>query len=91
MLTADATLRDRYGLHPRAAMRITQVAAGHASTLTIERLDPPGAAISARAMIGLVSAGIRSGERVRITGDGPDEVAAVQALATLLEGGVCHP
>lgn len=91
MLTADATLRDRYGLHPRAAMRITQVASGHTASLTLERLDPPGQPISARAMIALVSAGIRTGERVRITGDGSDEAAAVQALVALLEGGVCHP
>lgn len=91
MLTAEATLRDRYGLHPRAALRITQTAGGFASSLTIERLDPPAAPISARAMIGLVSAGIRNGERVRVVGDGPDEAAAVQALASLLDGGVCHP
>lgn len=91
MITIDAVLRDRYGLHPRAAMRIQQTAAGFASTSTIQGLDGGTAAISAGSMIGLVSAGIRSGERIRITADGPDEADALEALRALCENGVCHP
>ena len=49
------------------------------------------ATISAGSMIGLVSAGIRSGERIRITADGPDEADALEALRALCENGVCHP
>jgi phosphotransferase system HPr (HPr) family protein len=91
MITVDATFRDRYGLHPRSAMRIQQTAAGFTAKLTIEGLDTGTAPIPASTMIGLVSAGIRNGERVRITADGPDETAAAEALRSLLEAGVCHP
>jgi phosphocarrier protein len=91
MTTVDCVFRDRYGLHPRSAMRIQQAAAGFSAALTIQGLDTGGAPLSASSMIGLVSAGIRAGERIRITGDGPDEAAAVEALRALCEGGVCHP
>lgn len=91
MTTVDATFRDRYGLHPRAALRIQQVAAGFVSAISIQGLDPGTAAISATSMIGLVSAGIRAGEPIRITADGTDEAAAAEAIRALCEAGVCHP
>ena len=91
MLTVDTVLRDRYGLHPRAAMRIQQTAAAFRSKVTLQGLDSATAPISAVTMIGLVSAGIRAGERVRLTADGEDEAEALAALRALLEAGICHP
>ena len=91
MTTADAVFRDRYGLHPRSAMRIQQTVAGFASKVTIQGLDSGTAPISAGSMIGLVSAGIRNGEKIRITAEGSDEAAALEAVRALCEAGVCHP
>lgn len=91
MATVDAVFRDRYGLHPRAAMRIQQLAGTFSAALTIEGLESSGGPLSASSMIGLVSAGIRAGERIRIAGRGSDEAAAVEALRALCEAGVCHP
>lgn len=91
MTSADAVFRDRYGLHPRSAMRIQQTVAAFASKVTIQGLDSGTAPISAVSMIGLVSAGIRSGEKIRIAADGPDEAAALEAVRALCEAGVCHP
>jgi len=91
MTTVDAVFRDRYGLHPRSAMRIQQAAAAFGSAITIQGLDSGTAAISASSMIALVSAGIRAGEKIRITADGADEAAAAEAIRALCEGGVCHP
>jgi phosphotransferase system HPr (HPr) family protein len=91
MTTVDAVFRDRYGLHPRAAMRIQQTAAGFGSAITIEGLDSSTAAVSASSMIGLVSAGIRAGERIRIVADGQDEAVAAEAMRALCDAGVCHP
>ena len=91
MTSVDAVFRDRYGLHPRSAMRIQQAVAAFASKVTIQGLDSGTAPVSAASMIGLVSAGIRSGEKIRIAADGPDEAAAVEAVRALCEAGVCHP
>lgn len=90
MTSREAVLTDRYGLHPRAALRIQQEAAKHETRVTIAPAGG-GAAIAASSMISLVSAGIRTGDRVVVSGDGGDAEAAVAAIAELIGGGVCHP
>jgi phosphotransferase system HPr (HPr) family protein len=90
MAMTEAWVRDRYGLHPRAALRIQQVARGFAARVTLERLDGGGQA-DAASLISLVSAGVGANERVRLTATGDGADAAVAALRDLLESGVCHP
>ncbi len=90
MTSREAVLRDRYGLHPRAAHRIQSETARFSSRVRLEPLDG-GSAVDARSMLALVSAGIRTGDRVRVTAEGTDADEAVAALAALLDGGVCHP
>lgn len=91
MTSADIVFRDRYGLHPRAAMRIQQTAAPFRSRVSIASLEGPGSELDARSMIALVSAGIRAGDRIRVTADGPDEADALRAVKELIGAGVCHP
>lgn len=91
MTSADVVFRDRYGLHPRAAMRIQQAAGGFNSRVTIAGASGSGSPVDARSMIALVSAGFRLGETVQLRADGEDEVEAVTALRGLIESGVCHP
>jgi phosphotransferase system HPr (HPr) family protein len=88
--SADVVFRDRYGLHPRAAMRIQQAAGGFHSRVTIAGMGGSGRPVDARSMIALVSAGIRLNETVRLSVDGDDEVEAMAALRGLIESGVCH-
>lgn len=91
MTSIDVVFRDRYGLHPRAAMRIQQGAAGFRSSVTIQGLASGGSAVGASSMISLVSAGVRNGETVRVAADGEDAPEAVAAIGRLIESGVCHP
>lgn len=91
MITGESVFRDRYGLHPRAAHRIISTVGAFAARVTLEDLDAGGAQVDARSMLGLVSAGIRTGDRVLVTADGADESAALAAVRTLLDAGVCHP
>jgi phosphotransferase system HPr (HPr) family protein len=91
MTSVDVVFRDRYGLHPRSAMRIQQTAGAFRSRITIAGMGGSGHPVDARSMIALVSAGIRLNETVRLSVDGEDEVEAVAALRGLIEGGVCHP
>ncbi|HET7726162.1 MAG TPA: HPr family phosphocarrier protein [Candidatus Limnocylindrales bacterium] len=90
MTSREAVLRDRYGLHPRAAHRIQSEAAGFQARIRLEPVDGQ-AAVDAGSMLGLVSSGIRTGDRVKVIADGTDEEEAVAAVAALLDGGVCHP
>jgi phosphotransferase system HPr (HPr) family protein len=90
MASVDVVFRDRYGLHPRSAMRIQQTVAGFKSKVTIESVESNGHPADASSMIALVSMGIRNGEKIRVTATGPDEDAALEALKVLIENGVCH-
>jgi phosphotransferase system HPr (HPr) family protein len=90
MATTEVVFKDRYGLHPRSAMRIQQAAGAFKSAISIEPVGG-GSAIDARSMLGLVSSGIRLGDRLRVSADGPDESEAVAAVAGLIGQGVCHP
>lgn len=91
MITRDVVFRDRYGLHPRAARRIQAALGSVDAQVSFEDLDGTGAPVDARSMLGLISSGIRLGGRVRISADGPGEVAAIAAIGDLLEAGVDHP
>lgn len=91
MASIDIVFRDRYGLHPRAAMRIQQATAAFQSKVTVKGPGGGGAPVDARSMISLVSAGIRHNDAIRVTAEGEDEAAALAALRDLIEGGVCHP
>jgi len=90
MSSTEVVFRDRYGLHPRAAMRIQTTAATYAAAIAIEPLDG-GSPIDARSMLALVSSGVRLGDRLRVTADGPDAPEALSAVADLIAAGVCHP
>lgn len=91
MTSVDVVFRDRYGLHPRAAMRIQQEAARFRSSVTVQGLASGAAPVNAASMIAMVSAAIRNGETVRVTADGDDEAEAAAALEALIAAGVCHP
>lgn len=91
MISREVVFRDRYGLHPRSARRIQESLNGLTADVSLTSLDGAGAPVDARAMLGLISSGIRAGDRVRVEADGPDEAAALKSLGDLLESGVCHP
>ena len=91
MSTREVTFRDRYGLHPRSARRIRESLNGLTADVSLTNRDGTGSAVDARGMLGLISSGIRAGDRVRLEANGPDEAAALKVLGDLLEAGVCHP
>ena len=91
VIARDVVFRDRYGLHPRAARRIQASLDGVAARVSLENLDGNATPIDARGMLALISSGIRSGDRIRITADGADEASAIKAVGDLLDAGVCHP
>lgn len=82
MTVARTTVvRDRYGLHPRAAMRNSQAAARFRAPVTLEDLTAGGDPADAQSLLALVGAAIRFGDWVRAVADGDDVEAAVEAIA----------
>jgi phosphotransferase system HPr (HPr) family protein len=91
VISRDVVFHDRYGLHPRAARRIQASLDGVTANVSLTNLDGDEATIDARGMLALISSGIRTGDRIRVTADGTDEVAALAAVGDLIRSGVCHP
>ncbi len=91
MTTRDVVFHDRYGLHPRAARRIQASLDGITASVSLRNLDGGETTVDARGMLALISSGIRTGDRIRVTADGTDEVAALAAVGDLIQSGVCHP
>lgn len=73
------------GLHPRACARLVQIASTFRSTVS---LHVKGKRASARSIVAVMLLTASVGATVRIEVDGPDEVAAMQAIATLFHDGL---
>jgi len=91
VISREVVFHDRYGLHPRAARRIQASLDGFTATVSLMNLDGSDATIDARGLLALISSGIRTGDRIRVTADGADEVAALAAVGDLIQSGVDHP
>jgi phosphocarrier protein len=78
------TVVNQLGLHARAAARFVNVAARFESQVRVGR----GAKMmDGKSIMGILLLAAARGVAIIITADGPDEQAAVDALAQLVESG----
>ncbi len=78
------TVVNQLGLHARAAARFVNVAARFESQVRVGR----GAKMmDGKSIMGILLLAAARGVALTITADGPDEQAAVDALAQLVESG----
>ncbi len=86
MPVIEVEVRCAEGLHARPAVLLVRTAMELDAEIRIARADDTSAeSADARSIIAVLALGIRAGERVRIEAEGPDAVAALDALATFLE------
>jgi phosphocarrier protein HPr len=78
------TVPNELGMHARAAARFVRLA----STFTAQiRVDRDGRAIDGKSIMGLLLLAAARGATITITAEGPDELAALDALTGLVERG----
>ena len=70
------------GLHARAAARFVKTASLFDAEVTVRK---NGTSVSGRSIMGLMMLAAASGSVVEVAATGPDAVAAVEALARLIE------
>ena len=88
MYTKQTKIINPTGLHARPATEFVEAAKQYESKLTIRNLDDEnGAPANAKSILRVLSAGLTSGSRVELCGDGADETEAVDALAALIDSG----
>lgn len=84
MYVKEVLVQNQVGLHARPATFFIQKANEFKSAIWVEKEERR---VNAKSLLGVLSLGIVGGTTIRITADGNDEQAAVDALVALVESG----
>ena len=84
MIQRAVTVRNRLGLHARAAARFVHTANAFRSRVTLSR---DGRTMDGKSILGILLLAAGQGTALTLGADGEDEGAAVDALAALVESG----
>jgi phosphocarrier protein HPr len=79
-----ATIRNRRGLHARAAARFVKLAWEYDAEVTVAK---NGTEVSGRSIMGLMMLAAGPGTEIELRASGPQAAVALDALATLIDGG----
>jgi phosphocarrier protein HPr len=80
MQKQTVTIVNKLGLHARASAKLTQAAAGYKCGVFLSRA---GRRVNAKSIMGVMMLAAGIGSTVEIETDGPDEEAAIAAIAKL--------
>jgi phosphocarrier protein HPr len=84
VISRDATIVNRLGLHARAAARFVHLAARYQAQVRVGR---DGRLVDGKSIMGILLLAAPLGTTISIEADGPDETEAASALAALVAGG----
>lgn len=88
MYKKETVIKNATGLHARPAAEFIKKAKEFQSKLAIQRADGSVAKnTNAKSMVTLLTLALACGDRIEISGEGPDEVEAVDALIALVDSG----
>jgi phosphocarrier protein len=79
------TIRNRLGLHARAAARFVHAASRYRCRVTAAR---DGRVMDGKSILGVLLLAASQGTAIEVCADGPDEEEALEALSALVEGGL---
>ena len=82
MKTFSYTIKDEIGIHARPAGLLAKKAKEFESEITIEKNGKSAAATKLMAVMGM---GVKHGETVNVSIEGPDEDAAAEAMQKFFE------
>ena len=88
MIELEATIVNQLGLHARPAAQIVKVASTFKSEIEIEKDGTP---VNGKSIMGVMMLAAECGSAIRVRASGPDEAAAVAALAALVARGFGEP
>jgi phosphocarrier protein len=84
MVSRIFTIKNRLGLHARAAAQLVQTANQFASEVTLFKEDVE---VNGKSIMGILLLAAPKGTEVKVAVDGPDEEQAMSVLAELIEDG----
>ena len=77
----EVEIVNKLGLHARASAKLTQLAAKFQSDVQLSR---NGRKVNAKSIMGVMMLAAGKGSKVTLEVDGPDEVAAMDAICALI-------
>ena len=86
MVECEVRVVNRLGLHARAAAKLVRTASGFRSAVRLERADRAGAA-DAKSILGVLVLAAARGTELKVTAEGADERAALDAVRELISSG----
>jgi phosphotransferase system HPr (HPr) family protein len=81
MITKEIVINIPNGLEARPVALLVQVASQYECSIHVATNDKR---VNAKSIMGMMSMGISSGEKVTVTADGPDEEAAIENIEKYL-------
>jgi phosphocarrier protein len=82
MIKSNILIINKLGLHARASAKLTKLAGSFASEVHLSR---NGRRVNAKSIMGVMMLAAGVGTEIEIEVDGPDEVAAMEALRALID------
>lgn len=81
MIKKEMSIKIPNGLEARPVALLVQVASQYESSIYVEIEEKK---INAKSIMGMMSLGLASGEKVLVSADGPDEEAAIENIEKYL-------
>ena len=82
MIDREVSIRNKLGLHARAAVKFVNTANRFAADVRIEK---DGSEIDGKSILGILTLAATQGSSITLRVDGVDEAAAVRALVELID------
>lgn len=82
MIRRQLTIRNKLGLHARAAARLVALTSSFSSEISIER---NGKCVNGKSIMGVMMLAAAQGCDIQLKIDGPDENKAMTAIETLIQ------
>ncbi|WP_297481564.1 HPr family phosphocarrier protein [uncultured Photobacterium sp.] len=83
-ISRELFIRNRLGLHARAAIKLVELAQSFTAIITITNGDNSATADSVMGLLMLDSA---QGQKIMVSAEGQDAESALMAISTLIEAG----
>ena len=83
-VTREMVVTNKTGLHARPAATFVKTVGQFKSKILLENLDRGTAPVNAKSILGVLGAGVQKGHHIRVTADGADDVAAIDAIYELI-------
>jgi phosphotransferase system HPr (HPr) family protein len=88
VISIDLVVSNPSGLHARPAALFAREAARFPCEISVANLDGTANAVDAKSILMLMTIGVSSGHRIRVTADGVEEAQAIAALQALVASGL---